>query len=287
MEPVEPREVDVEDGPVRDELALGISQWSHRVQTAEKRARNLAFFGDQQGPGFDEAPGAALRQLMFAELCLTCGQRHRSHADRCPLSIRLARGLVALDETNCDHCLGHDHLLGACPVFHHRCQTCRLLGHIAGNCGLDSAEYQWTKYLSGCRTAVFASLEVEGPFAGPFGFGVYLTIEMTDDVMTIACEVRELAERQRAGADEVLLRARAPRCALGGGGHAYRGLVLRRHQGTRRDLGPVLASSTPRLSSAAGVGALSGVRSSAADVNAKGGSRGQWLPAACAGPSGR
>ena len=205
--PSEPREVDVLDGPMRDELSLGVSQWSHRLHD-EKRARNLAHYGDQQRDDFLAAPGAAFRRQMFDGLCLTCAATHEGPGAMCELGRRLALGQVSNAERHCDHCLSHEHYLAACPVYHTRCTTCRLLGHLPINCQLDTAEYHWLKYLKGCGVAVFASLEVEGPFAGPFGFGVYLTIEITEEMTTIACEVRELARSRYQNAAEPVLRAR-------------------------------------------------------------------------------
>ena len=65
---------------------------------------------------------------------------------------------------------------------------------------------------------------MEGPFAGPFGFGVYLSIDISEDMMTVACEIRALAEQRQERASPLLREARqravrlvadgVPSCAL-------------------------------------------------------------------------
>ena len=117
--PPEPREADVLDGPMYDELALGVSQWGHRAQSDEQRVRNMAHFGDQQSSDFLLAPGAEFRKQLFEGLCLACASPKCGPLDPCDLARRIVLGQVSHKETNCDHCLGHDHYLAACPVFPH------------------------------------------------------------------------------------------------------------------------------------------------------------------------
>ena len=207
--PLEVRTVEVDFGPVQDELAMGIDQERYRTKADLKRANNLAFFGDLLLNDVGSSPpGAGFRKRLFSGLCLTCAYAHRTAAELCPLGRRLGQRKVSRDERNCPHCLLFDHLLRACPVFHFRCQRCKLLGHIAENCTLDTVELYWLQYLSGCRVALFASLELRGPFGGPFGFGVYLSIQITEEMIAIACEVRELSESRWRDASTVERRAR-------------------------------------------------------------------------------
>ena len=85
---------------------------------------------------------------------------------------------------------------------------------LAGCLGTSPPTVRWTPWnTTGSNTSRKRDCGVRQsggwrPFAGPYGFGVYLTIDLTDEMMSVACEVRELARSRDRNAAEPVRRAR-------------------------------------------------------------------------------
>ena len=197
---------------VQDENMLSTVPTAELEWMDKKRRAALQFFGDlQDGPTARRAPppGALFRLKLLCGLCVHCARVHRGPEDLCDLAKRGAERRISVQEVNCDHCFLHDHYVRACPTLHYRCQDCHYLGHLTIVCRMETTVVHLRAFLVSCRSGLYTQLERNGPFSGPFGFGVALTIQLSDRTLRTAREIRILNERRYAAASDYERRARA------------------------------------------------------------------------------
>ena len=197
---------------VQDENMLSTVPTADLENMDRKRRATLQFFGDlQDGPETQRAPtpGAFFRFRLLEGCCMYCGWTHRGPADLCDLAKRGAEHRISIQEVNCDHCFLHDHYVRACPTLHFRCHDCHYLGHLTIICHLETTTTHLRVFMVSCRVGLYTRLEREGPFAGPFGFGVALSIHLSERLLKTAREIRILNERRYASASDREKRARA------------------------------------------------------------------------------